>query len=185
MKYLLLLLLSLATPALGVQYSPRALQDKITQLPGLSAQPSFQMFSGYIDVSEAQDLSRQMFYWFVESQNSPSTDPVFLWTNGGPGCSGLGGFLTEQGPFRPTANGTSLIVNDYAWNKIANVVFIEQPVGVGFSTTTDTDIAYGDAQAAADNHRFVVGFFKRFAAFAQQDFYITSESYGGHYMPTL
>ena len=64
------------------------------------------------------------------------------------------------------------------------MVFIEQPVGVGFSTTTEAKIAYGDAQAAADNHRFVVGFFERFSNLAKQDFYITSESYGGHYMPT-
>jgi carboxypeptidase C (cathepsin A) len=184
-KMLNLLLLLLLHPTTAVKYSARALQDKITTLPGLDVQPTFQMFSGYIDVSTAQDASRQMFYWFVESQNSPSTDPVFLWTNGGPGCSGLGGFMTEQGPFRPTANGTSLTINKFAWNNIANVVFIEQPVGVGFSTTTDTGINYGDAQAAADNHRFVTGFFKRFASYNQQDFYITSESYGGHYMPTL
>ena len=184
MLALILTICVVATTA-KVEYSPRAMQDKIINLPGLKSAPTFQMFSGYVDVSKKQDDSRKMFYWFVESQNNPSTDPVFLWTNGGPGCSGLGGFMTEQGPFRPTANGTSLDVNEFAWNMIANVVFIEQPVGVGFSTTTDTDIDYGDAQAAADNHRFVVGFFKRFASFNQQDFYITSESYGGHYMPTL
>jgi len=108
-----LLLLLLLHPTTAVKYSARALQDKITTLPGLDVQPTFQMFSGYIDVSTTQDASKQMFYWFVESQNSPSTDPVFLWTNGGPGCSGLGGFMTEQGPFRPTANGTSLTINKF------------------------------------------------------------------------
>jgi carboxypeptidase C (cathepsin A) len=185
MMQILLLLLLATNAAMAVKYSPRALQDKITALPGLDNQPTFAMFSGYIDVSESQDESRKMFYWFVESQSNPANDPVFLWTNGGPGCSGLGGFMTEQGPFRPSANGTKLIVNNFAWNKIANVVFIEQPVGVGFSTTTDENIAYGDSQAAADNHRFVVGFFKRFASYNKQDFFITSESYGGHYMPTL
>jgi carboxypeptidase C (cathepsin A) len=64
------------------------------------------------------------------------------------------------------------------------MVFIEQPVGVGFSLA-DTDILYGDAQAAADNHRFVLGFFRRYPQYAKQDFFISSESYGGHYMPTL
>jgi cathepsin A (carboxypeptidase C)/serine carboxypeptidase-like clade 2 len=175
-----------AAASASLPYSARALQDKIDALPGLpTPPPAFQMFSGYVDVSPLKDGSRSMFYWFVESQSDPATDPVLLWTNGGPGCSGLGGFLTEQGPFRPTANGTALTENPHAWNKIANMVFIEQPVGVGFSTTTEAKIAYGDAQAAADNHRFVVGFFERFSNLAKQDFYITSESYGGHYMPTL
>ena len=64
------------------------------------------------------------------------------------------------------------------------MVFIEQPVGVGFSTVTGP-IDYGDAQAAADNYRFVRGFFDLYSAFTANDFYISSESYGGHYMPTL
>jgi carboxypeptidase C (cathepsin A) len=71
---------------------------------------------------------KEIFYWFVESQRDPAKDPLVLWTNGGPGCSGLTGFLSEQGPFRAAADG-SLSVNKYAWNKIANMVFIEQPAG--------------------------------------------------------
>jgi carboxypeptidase C (cathepsin A) len=168
-----------------VDYGTEALKDEIHNLPG-APKVSWRTFSGYIDVSAPGETagSRKMFYWFVESQNSPKTDPVMLWTNGGPGCTGLGGFLSEQGPFRATKNGESLELNDFSWTKVANMVFIEQPVGVGFSTT-DIKIEYGDDQAAADNHRFVVGFFKRYPQYASQDFYISSESYGGHYMPTL
>jgi len=91
--------------------------------------------------------------------------------------------MTEQGPFRPTENGT-LVFNEHAWNKVVNMVFIEQPVGVGFSTVSGP-IDYGDAQAAADNYRFVRAFFDMYSGFAANDFYISSESYGGHYMPTL
>jgi len=149
---------------------------------------SFRMFSGYIDVSETNEPAgtRKMFYFFAESQRAPETDPVLLWTNGGPGCSGLGGMMTEMGPFRPTktGNATGLKMNDFSWNKIANMVFIEQPVGVGFSLAPK-GLKYGDEQAATDNHRFVKGFFKKFANYAASDFYITSESYGGHYIPTL
>ena len=126
----------------------------------------------------------QMFYWFVESQRDAAHAPVILWTNGGPGCSGLAGFLTEHGPFRVKADGKSLSVNHLAWNKIVNMVFIEQPVGVGFSKT-DKEIQYGDYQAAEDNFKFVLGFFKRYPEYKGNDFYISSESYGGHYMPTL
>jgi carboxypeptidase C (cathepsin A) len=61
-----------------------------------------------------------------------------------------------EGPFRPTENGT-LIMNDFAWNKLANMVFIEQPAGVGFSTIEGTGFKYGDEQAAQDNYQFVKG----------------------------
>merc|ERR1711907_568813 len=125
--------------ASSVQYSADALKNEIHELPGLS-NPTFRMFSGYIAVAP----TRSIFYWFVESQNRPDSDPLVLWTNGGPGCSGISGFMTEQGPFRPTANGT-LERNDHAWNKIANMVFIEQPAGVGFSYTTQ-DMKYDDQQ---------------------------------------
>jgi carboxypeptidase C (cathepsin A) len=167
------------------EYGPEALQDEIHDLPG-APKVTWRMFSGYIDVSAPNEKAgtRQMFYWFVESQADPKKDPVMLWTNGGPGCTGLGGFLSEQGPFRAADGGKSLKINEFTWTKLANMVFIEQPVGVGFSTT-QVSINYGDEQAATDNYRFVKGFFKRFPQYASQDFYISSESYGGHYMPTL
>lgn len=178
-------LFAAAVVAAAGDYGPDALRDEISALPGLSAAP-WRMFSGYVDVSapDEKEGTRQMFYWFVESQHAPATDPVILWTNGGPGCSGLGGFLGENGPFRVGPGGRELTSNDHAWNKVANMVFIEQPVGVGFSRA-NASILYGDAQAAADNHRFVLGFFRRYPQYAQQDFFISSESYGGHYMPTL
>jgi carboxypeptidase C (cathepsin A) len=82
-------------------------------------------------------------------------------------------------------NGTGLTANPNAWNTIANMVFVEQPAGVGFSVNTATGFKYGDAQAALDNYRFVVGFMKAYPQFKNTPFYTTSESYGGHYMPTL
>ena len=147
--------------------------------------PSFQ-----IDVSRSDqpDITRSMFYWYTTSQRATAAqDPLLLWTNGGPGCSGISGFMTEQGPFRPTATG-NLTLNPHAWNKIANTVFIEQPVGVGFSRVDGAnkgEILYGDEPSAQDNYAFVRGFLARFPELKTNDFYITSESYGGHYMPTL
>ena len=111
--------------------------------------------------------------------------PVALWTNGGPGCSGLTGFMTEQGPFRVGSEG-QLEPNAYAWNKAANMLFVEQPVGVGFSYSDDrSDYNTGDYQAAQDNYAAILEFMARFPDLADNDFYITAESYGGHYMPTL
>jgi hypothetical protein len=91
------------------------------------------MFSGYLPVGE----NKHIFYAYFESENDPVTDPVVLWTNGGPGCSGLLGLFTEQGPFFPQEDGT-LSPNEFSWNKVANMLFVEQPAGVGFSYSDDT-----------------------------------------------
>lgn len=103
----------------------------------------------------------------------------------GPGCSGLIGFMTEQGPFKPNADGT-LSFNQYAWNQVANMVFIESPAGVGFSySDEEADYVTGDQQTAIDNYNLIQAFLVRFPHFANSSLYTSSESYGGHYMPTL
>ena len=168
-------------------YTMEALNDQVTDLPGLNYETHFNQFSGYINLPGTE---KQIHYWFVESevlsvQEGENTAPVVFWTNGGPGCSGLIGFLTEQGPFRPDANG-NVNANPYAWNKVANMVFLEQPVGVGFSySNNDDDYKIGDDQAAKDNLATIRGFLSRFPHLKSAPLFITSESYGGHYMPTL
>jgi carboxypeptidase C (cathepsin A) len=95
------------------------------------------------------------------------------------------GFMTEQGPFRVNKDMT-LSMNPYSWNNLANMVFIEAPCGVGFSYSDDKDdYKTDDAQTAADNYALVQAFFDRFPQYRTNSLYITSESYGGHYMPTL
>eukprot|EP01059_Diplonema_ambulator_P027787 TRINITY_DN46470_c0_g1_i1.p2 TRINITY_DN46470_c0_g1~~TRINITY_DN46470_c0_g1_i1.p2 ORF type:complete len:456 (+),score=144.67 TRINITY_DN46470_c0_g1_i1:165-1370(+) len=137
------------------------------------------MYGGYVDIGD----DKAIYYWMVESQRDPDTDPLVIWTNGGPGCSGLNGFLTEQGPFRPTENG-HLEMNPHSWNLISNMVFIEQPAGVGFSPAPP-GLAYNDSQSAEDNHKFILGFLDIYPKYRQRDLYLSSESYGGHYLPVL
>lgn len=89
------------------------------------------------------------------------------------------------GPFRPNEDLT-LTNNQYSWNKIANMVFIEAPVGVGFSYSDDTkDYKTGDLQTAVDNYQLIQAFLDRFPHLRQNELHLSSESYGGHYIPTL
>lgn len=88
--------------------------DRIISLPGQPHNIAFQQFSGYITVDNKNHKS--LFYYFAESETDPSSKPLVLWLNGGPGCSSLGvGAFSENGPFRP--NGEFLVKNEHSWNK--------------------------------------------------------------------
>jgi carboxypeptidase C (cathepsin A) len=179
---------ALTATAAADTYTAAALADEVTRLPGTAGlHVPFRHFSGYLTVpGHGGGGSKHLHYWFVESTKRPATDPVAFWTNGGPGCSGLIGFFTEQGPFKATANGSVLTLNAYAWNAVANMVFIESPVGVGFSFSAyPEDYRSGDASVARDNYALIQAFYVRFPQYRSNPMYISSESYGGHYLPTL
>lgn len=159
----------------------KANPDEIQQLPGLKYQINFKQYSGYLNASSGKYLH----YWFVESQKDPASDPVVLWMNGGPGCSSLDGFLTELGPFHVKTDGLTLYDNPFSWNKVANVIFLEAPAGVGFSYSNSGKYNTDDDTVSQDNYLALQHFFIKFPQFKKNDFYVTGESYGGIYVPTL
>jgi cathepsin A (carboxypeptidase C) len=119
---------------------------------------------------------------FFESRNDPKNDPVVLWLNGGPGCSSLTGLFLELGPARINQH-QQLDFNPYSWNSNASVIFLDQPVNVGFSysgSSVSTTTAAGK-----DVYALLTLFFKQFPEYATQDFHISGESYAGHYIPVF
>ncbi|XP_069757048.1 lysosomal protective protein-like [Narcine bancroftii] len=156
-------------------------QDEVFSLPGLNTKINFKQWSGYLEASPGIHLH----YWFVTSQQDPTSDPVVLWLNGGPGCSSLDGFLSENGPFHVNDNGSTLYINEYSWNKVANMLYLESPAGVGFSYSDSGDYATNDKQVAENNYLALLDFFRKFPNFTKNAFYIFGESYGGIYTPTL
>jgi carboxypeptidase C (cathepsin A) len=143
-----------------------------------------------LNVSEGGGAGKHLHYYFIECENGdPETKPTVLWFNGGPGCSSLDGWSYEHGPFRinATESGTSLYRFDYTWAGLANMLYIEAPVGVGFSYSDDTS-DYGkcnDDNTALDNLHAVEFFYKLFPEHKPNDLWITGESYAGVYVPTL
>lgn len=170
---------------LSTRVSGEMSEDEILRLPGWdSALPSRQ-FSGYLDVGASKQ--KHMHYWLVESEVDPDTAPVVLWMNGGPGCSSLDGFIYEHGPFRVNiSDRTRLQRFDQSWSKLANVVYLEAPVGVGFSYSDDPqDYVRDDDNTAQDNVDAMNVFFEKWPEWRDNGFYITGESYAGVYVPTL
>ncbi|KAK6156621.1 hypothetical protein DH2020_010869 [Rehmannia glutinosa] len=148
-------------------------------LPG---QPpvKFSQFSGYVTVNEEQ--GRALFYWLTEATDNTDTKPLVLWLNGGPGCSSVAyGASEEIGPFRINKTGSSLYLNKYSWNRVANILFVESPAGVGFSyTNTSSNLKdSGDKRTAEDALIFLIRWMSRFPQYKYRDFYISGESYAG------
>jgi carboxypeptidase C (cathepsin A) len=90
--------------------------------------PGVDSYSGYIDLAP----NVHAFFWFFNSRRDPANDPITLWLNGGPGSDSLIGLFEELGPCMISENLTSY-VNEYSWNEVSNMLFLSQPVGVGFS----------------------------------------------------
>lgn len=136
-------------------------------------------YSGYLDV---EDEDKHFFYWFFESRNDPKNDPIILWLNGGPGCSSLTGLFFELGPSSISPE-LKPVRNPYSWNNNASVIFLDQPVNVGFSYLSQ--LVSNTVSAGQDVYAFLELFFKQFPQYSKLPFHITGESYAGHYIPVF
>ncbi|XP_039158188.1 serine carboxypeptidase-like 18 isoform X2 [Eucalyptus grandis] len=134
-------------------------QSIIKSLPGFPGDLPFKLETGYIGVREFDDV--QLFYYFIESERSPKDEPLMLWLTGGPGCSSLSGLIYEIGPLNfnyknSSGNRPTFLLNPYSWTKVANIIFLDQPVGAGFSYSTTQEGYYsGDLRSAAETYQFL------------------------------
>jgi vitellogenic carboxypeptidase-like protein len=160
-------------------------------------------YTGYakMTVSEDSDSATQqpevnnnLFYWFFESRNAslandPDNIPVVIWLNGGPGSSSLIGLLMENGPLKLVDDDTATIIeNLYSWNKECHLLYWDQPVGTGFSYTTD-EAGYmnNESELSREFCTALEMFFAKdeFSAYRKCPLYIAGESYAGKYIPNI
>uniref|UniRef100_A0A7S1XNW1 Carboxypeptidase n=1 Tax=Phaeomonas parva TaxID=124430 RepID=A0A7S1XNW1_9STRA len=147
----------------------------------------FNQWSGYVNVTSKDYL----FYWLVEAAEEPEKKPLLLWTNGGPGCSAMEGATTENGPLslykikesKDLATG-QLSTNPYAWNRHANVLYLDQPRYVGNSFGSGPKVL-SSVDAGADVVTFLRGFYELFPEYVGRPLLVAGESYGGHYVPAI
>ena len=115
-------------------------RDLVTvPLPGFEATfpYPFKQYSGFLNVTGVDVGGYDgwvIHYQFHESQRSPASDPFVVWHTGGPGGSSLYGQWCETGYFQVSSSGE--MVNEYAWNREANALFLEEPAGA-FLTPAD------------------------------------------------
>ena len=158
------------------------LQEKNTPAnSGGICDPNVQQYSGYYKLKTGV-LAKNYFYWFFESRSpTAATDPVVLWMTGGPGCSSEVALFGENGPCTVTPDGANTTNNPFSWNSNANLLYIDQPAGTGFSYGKGLDDH--EEGVATDMYDFLQQFFKEHSQFQKNDFFAFGESYAGHYVP--
>ncbi|KAJ7072612.1 alpha/beta-hydrolase [Mycena amicta] len=113
-------------------------------------------WSGLMPISGDPNETRKLFFWFWPTTDAANTKDLLFWTNGGPGCSSLEGFLQENGPISWSWGQAEPTPNPFSWTRLAHMIWVEQPVGTGFSQGTPN--ITNDDQLAQE----LVGFFEQF-----------------------
>ncbi|CAD6908721.1 unnamed protein product [Tilletia controversa] len=134
-------------------------------------------YAGNIPVSK-NDTSRQLYFWMFPADEPSNT--TIIWNNGGPGCSSLEGLMQENGPFALPFNSTKVVKSQYSWTRLANVIWVEHPVSVGF-TKGKASVANED-DVSRDFVGFLDNFFDIFQEMKGQELWLTGESYAGMYI---
>ncbi|KAF9783688.1 alpha/beta-hydrolase [Thelephora terrestris] len=140
-------------------------------------------WAGLLPISGDEKETRQLFFWFFPPGPTGSEDSLTIWTNGGPGCSSLEGLLQENGPFSWGYGQYKPTVNEYSWTNLSSMLYIEQPVGTGF--TQGTPNIENEDDLAGQFVGFLQQFLKVFPELKGKKTYITGESYAGMYVPYI
>lgn len=156
--------------------------DDVKYVPGIGTLVP-RTHAGYLLANKK--YGAQLYYLCMESMGNPNTDPLILWLQGGPGTSSLFGAFVENGPYRIEANG-SFTWNPYAWNTNASILWIDNPVGTGFSWVQNASgYVRHERELSYDLATALAAFMTLHPKFQQLPFYIFGESYGGKYVPWL
>ncbi|KAH9856035.1 alpha/beta-hydrolase [Lenzites betulinus] len=140
-------------------------------------------WSGLLPISSDPNETRKLFFWFFPPGPQGSLDDLIFWTNGGPGCSSLEGLLQENGPFQWSYGQAHPTQNEFSWTNLSSILFVEQPVGTGFSQGKP-DVTNED-QVAAEVVGFMQQFLEVFKELGGKKLYMTGESYAGMYVPYI
>nr|CAD7402759.1 unnamed protein product [Timema cristinae] len=166
--------------------------QQLSRVQGAPFPDDIPSYSGFFTVNEKYDSN--LFFWFFPAQLSTvwtlqynyEEAPVLLWLQGGPGSSSLYGLFTEVGPYTVAKDNINLIENPFSYHKNHSLIFIDNPVGAGFSYTNATEgYVKNQTQVGDQLYSAMVQLFTLFPELQERDFFITGESYAGKYIPAL
>ena len=146
----------------------------------------------YENIIEDYTDNFKLYFLMAESRSEPDKDPLIIWLQGGPGCSSMLGLYTENGPYNfkfdkdHVKDPFELVKNKLSWNNAANVMYVDQPIGTGFSFTDSwSAFRMTEDQVAEDFYIFIHNFLLKYPKFQGREIFLTGESYAGHYIPVI
>ncbi|KAJ5995810.1 hypothetical protein N7481_002787 [Penicillium waksmanii] len=173
--------LALLSPSLVAAKS--AADYYVRDLPGAPTDgPLLKMHAGHIEVDPKSNGN--LFFWHYQNRHIANRQRTVIWLNGGPGCSSMDGALMEVGPYRVTENQT-LEYNKGSWDEFANLLFVDQPVGTGFSYAETNSYLKDLDPLSAHFMVFLEKFFGLFPEYENDDIYLAGESWAGQSIPYI
>ncbi|CAG7952181.1 unnamed protein product [Penicillium nalgiovense] len=154
----------------------------VHSLPGAPKGPFLKMHAGHIEVDP--DINGNLFFWHFQNRHIANRQRTVIWLNGGPGCSSMDGALMEVGPYRLQDDHT-LKYNEGRWDEFANLLFVDNPVGTGFSYANTNSYLHELDEMAAHFIIFLEKFYELFPEYVNDDLYIAGESYAGQHIPYI
>ncbi|KAL9701835.1 hypothetical protein quinque_005276 [Culex quinquefasciatus] len=143
----------------------------------------FESYTGFFTVDKRYNSN--LFFWYFPAKNVTADTPVLLWLQGGPGASSLFGLFEENGPFFISKN-LKAVPREFSWHHNHHLIYIDNPVGTGFSFTDSEDgYARNETQVGENLYQALVQFFQLFPQLQKNPFYASGESYGGKYVPAI
>lgn len=155
-------------------------QSRVGYLGFVKDVPSY---SGFLTVNP--NTGSNIFFWFFPAMENPETAPVLMWLQGGPGSSSMLGLFVEHGPYYVAKGGVPKL-RKTTWARRYSMLYVDNPVGVGFSFTQEPQgYTRNDTDVARDLFEALQQFFTLFPEYVKNDFYVTGESYAGKYVPAI
>ena len=149
------------------------------------------MYSGFIDSDASAE--HHIFYWMFKTEDYDNA-PIAIWMNGGPGASSEFGNFLENGPLQifesiDSSSGSDVYtftVKDNplgSWADVATMIYVDQPIGTGFSYSDPETFLTSMDEAAEEFLTFMKNLYVKYPEFVGKPLYMTGESYGGKYLP--
>jgi len=195
MQQLISALLALCAPFVYSKKLPDASEFLVQGLE--EVEPAYglfegNMYSGLLGMDNG-DRHGELMFWLFASAEPTVKDTLTIWLNGGPGCSSFNcGVMFENSPVTIPLNPAGyccvsrnepLVYNKFAWTNATHMLYVEQPVGVGFSHGGPEP--KDEADLSGDFFAFLQNFYQVFPEYQKAELFIVGESYAGMYAPAI